>query len=404
MSLPSSPGEGSPHTKWADAGPASRCRLCHSPLPAAPLLTLGPAPRGAQAFVRADAITEDAAVTLDVRQCEHCGLIQLMGAPVPNWRHVIRSGAYSPEMRALRRRQFGHFLAQFTPRTPKVLEAGCGRGDLLEILRESGARPFGLEASADAVQAGRALGFSIELGYPASGTVIENFPFDAFVTVNVVEHAVDPRDFLIGLRENLGPEAVGLVEVPSFERMLEHERFYDFIADHLSYFTEPTLRLALETSGFEVLEVSRNWWPDDIVAFVRVRPVVDLTQAQGALARAAADIRAFVDRFAPGGSVAVWGASHQALTLLALAGADHVAYVIDSAPFKQGLFTPATHLPVVAPAHLESHPPTAILVMAAGYGDEVVRAIRRERGYRGTVGVLHGDHVELPPNDEGARR
>ena len=52
------------------------------------------------------------------------------------------------------------------------------------------------------------------------------------------------------------------------------------------------------------------------------------------------------------GPVAVWGASHQALTLLALARATNVAYVVDSAPFKQGRLTPATHLRVVAPAHL----------------------------------------------------
>ena len=190
---------------------------------------------------------------------------------------------------------------------------------------------------------------------------------------------------------------MGLVEVPSFERMVERRRAYDVIADHLSYFTAETLRLALELSGFEVLEIRRDWWPDDLTAIVRLRPPTTFGSAQADLDRAVAAVRGFLDANAAAGPVAVWGASHQALTLLALAGATDVAYVIDSAPFKQGRFTPATHLRVVAPSHLAVDPPAAVLVMAAGYSDEVVRSLRTEHGYERTVGVLRDGWVELVP-------
>ena len=378
-----------------------KCRLCGSVLPRATLLTIERAPQGAQAFLTSDRLSADGPIALDIRQCLDCGLVQACSPPVPNWQHVIRSGGYSPAMGELRRRQVRHFLENYASAGCRVLEAGCGRGDLLEILRDCGATPFGLEASFDAVQAGRARGLSIEHGYPASGEVITCGPFDAFVTSNVIEHAVDPRDFLRGLRQNLGPHAVGMVEVPSFERMLEQRRSFDFIADHLSYFTADTLRLALEATGFEVLEVSREWWVDDIVAFVRVRPLADWAGAQQELGSAVEEIRGFIAGHASDGRlVAVWGASHQALTLLALAQCEHVAYVIDSAPFKQGLFTPATHLPVVAPAHLTLDPPAAVLVMAAGYSDEVVHSLRDDMRYPGVVGVLRGNRIELVGGSE----
>lgn len=384
------------HNEGSRSSDELRCRLCGTALQAATLLTIERAPQGAQAFLTSEQLSADGTITLDIRQCPDCGLVQACCPPVPNWQHVIRSGGYSPAMSELRRRQVGHFLENYTSAGRRVLEAGCGRGDLLEILRDCGATPFGIEASLAAVQAGRARGLSVEHGYPASGRVIHAGPFDAFVTANVVEHAVDPRDFLRGLRQNLRPHAVGMVEVPSFERMLEQRRSYDFIADHLSYFTADTLRLALETTGFEVLEVSREWWVDAIVAFVRVRPLADWVGAQQELDSAVAEIREFIDGHARDGrSVAVWGASHQALTLLALAQCEHVAYVIDSAPFKQGLFTPATHLPVVAPTHLAQDPPAAILVMAAGFSDEVVHSLRDEMLYRGVVGVLRGSRIEL---------
>ena len=111
-----------------------------------------------------------------------------------------------------------------------------------------------------------------------------------------------------------------------------------------------------------------------------------------------AAVRGFIDVHAGIGPVAVWGASHQALTLLALAGAADVSYVIDSAPFKQGRLTPATHLSVVAPTHLAVDPPAAVLVMAAGYSDEVARSLRTEHGYERTVGVLRDGWVEIVPN------
>ena len=53
-----------------------------------------------------------------------------------------------------------------------------------------------------------------------------------------------------------------------------------------------------------------------------------------------------------------------------------IRYVVDSAPFKQGKFTPVTHFPIVAPSTLESDPVEAVIIMAAGYSDEVARTVR----------------------------
>jgi hypothetical protein len=75
--------------------------------------------------------------------------------------------------------------------------------------------------------------------------------------------------------------------------------------------------------------------------------------------------------------VALWGAGHQALALIALFGLEgSIRYVIDSAPFKQGKYTPATHVPIVAPDALERDPVDAVIIAAAGYSGEVARTIR----------------------------
>lgn len=380
----------------AAGGDSLRCRLCGAALPTPALITLDRVPRGAQAFLKPAQIRMDAPVSLTVRACSACGLVQAVCPPVANWRNVVRSGGYSAEMRNLRRRQFRRFLASIPRKGGRVLEVGAAKGDLLEILLETGATASGIEASRAAVTEARSKGLPIEQAYPAAGQPLPGGPFDAFLSVNVLEHAIDPRDFLIGIRESLAEDAVGLVEVPSFERMLDQRRFYDFIADHLSYFTSETLRLALEMSGFDVLRVSKDWWVDDIVAFVRVRRRRDLGGTQADLDQATAAVRDFVGVFTRRGQrVAVWGASHQALTLLALADARDVAFIIDSAPFKQGRLTPATHLPIVAPDWAVREQPAAVLVMAAGYSDEVLRTLMEAMHYGGVIGVLRGNGVEL---------
>ena len=378
------------------------CRLCGASLPDVALLELASVPRGAQAFLTETEAASDAPIAVAIRQCNGCGLIQTASEPVPNWQHVIRSGGYSPSMRNVRRRQFEEFLELAGRPGLRVLEAGSGPGDNLVLLAELGASPYGVEASPDNVAASVAKGLTVEKAFPASRRILRGGPFDAFVTTNVLEHAVDPRDFLAGVRENLVAGAMGLVEVPSLERMVERRRAYDVIADHLSYFSADTLRLALELSGFEVLEMRRDWWPDDLTAIVRLRSPTTFGSAQADLDRTVGAVRGFIDAHVGAGPVAVWGASHQALTLLALAGAADVSYVIDSAPFKQGRLTPATHLRVVAPAHLAVDPPAAVLVMAAGYSDEVARNLRTEHGYERPVGVLRDGWVEIVPIAAGS--
>jgi len=57
---------------------------------------------------------------------------------------------------------------------------------------------------------------------------------------------------------------------------------------------------------------------------------------------------------------------------------DGIKYVVDSAAFKQGKYTPATHIPIVSPDILHSDPVDAVIVMAASYSDEVARIIRQK--------------------------
>lgn len=346
-------------------------------------------------FLAADDIDSDTSVHLVIRECSACGLVQHSSPPVPYFRKVITAAGLSPEMREHRRNQFRDFTYRYGLAGKTVVEIGCGQGHLLSILRDTGLRPTGLEYDpVDATQLPD--GIEIEHGYPTQRRLIRGAPFEAFVCINFLEHAPDPSAFLTGITAILADDAVGLLEVPSLEHLLETRCGYDWIADHVSYFSKDTLRLALELSGFVVDDIERTWKGYDLLAYVHKRPVSGAERLREDLAMAVANLSAFLDmESARGHRVAVWGASHQALTLLAEADiGDCIAYIVDSAEFKQGRFTPVTHLPVVAPATLTHEPVDTVLVMAAGFSDEVARLLQSEEGFNGRIVVLRNNQIE----------
>ena len=93
---------------------------------------------------------------------------------------------------------------------------------------------------------------------------------------------------------------------------------------------------------------------------------------------------------------AIWGASHQGFTLAATTSlGKKAAYIIDSAPFKQGKFAPASHLPIVAPSYFEEHPVDAIVITAPGYTDEIAAVIREKFGSEVEIRAMRSNHLEM---------
>ena len=365
------------------------CRLCGQALFAQPLLVQHDMPAAAQGLPTPDQLATDRGVTLALHQCSGCGTVQLATEPVPYWRDVIRAAGISAGMRAYRLAQFGRWLRQHDLTDRKVLEVGCGRGEYLSLLRDAGADATGIEHLPASVDACRAAGLRANEGFiDGPDTRLADGPFDGFAILNFLEHIPTAHLTLRGIVANLKPGAIGLVEVPDFEMILRMRLFAEFIPDHLYYFTRQSLTHLLEGNGLEVLECSSEWHGYVLSATVRKRSPLDLSALHHARADLQASFDAFLDRFDTG-RVAIWGAGHQALALISLLGiAPRIRYVLDSAPFKQGRFTPATHLPIVAPERLDEGEVDAVIVLAASYSDEVAKLIAERFGTRFEVAVL----------------
>ena len=99
--------------------------------------------------------------------------------------------------------------------------------------------------------------------------------------------------------------------------------------------------------------------------------------------------------------IAVWGAGHRTLALLALSKLKDIAYVVDSAKFKQGRFTPVLHSKIVAPGHLKEEKVDLVIVMVPGlYPAEVLKTLN-DMDLGVDIAVLGNNKIEFMKNNTG---
>ena len=357
------------------------CIACGGILPETSLFELTSAPASAQDIPDAKEVQNDEGVTLHLRQCSGCGLVQFDCEPVAYYRDVIRAGGGSSTMRELRASQYRHLIETYHLEGKTFFEREDQR--------------FGHSPEASML--------------PESGWSVPEKPFDVFLSFNFLEHQPRPDIMLKAIWNNLAEDGMGLVTVPSLEYILEKGSYYELIRDHIAYYTFDTLRALLNHCGFEVLEeemINR----DTLSMVVRKMAMPETDADAGAKGAGVsiiapltegyeivtAEVRALTERLAREGKrLAMWGASHQGFTLASTSElGKHLAYIIDSAPFKQGRFAPASHVPIMAPDHYFEEPVDAILIVAPGYTDEIAGIIKTRFGGKVETMTLRTNRIE----------
>ena len=374
-----------------------RCIACGAPLWETPLLTLDNMPASAQHMPDAAGLLKDQGLTLDLCQCMGCGLVQFDCDPVDYYRDVIRAGGFSKTMVELRRYQYKNLIQNYHLEGKRFIEVGCGQGEFLKVLTEFPVEAHGIEHDPHLVELARAQGLDVMEGF--TETEDTRFPgglYDVFLSFNFLEHQPDPGTMLQAIYRNLEDDAVGLITVPSFEYIMDHNSYFELIRDHIAYYTFETLTPLLERNGFQVedCEVINR---DTLSVIVKKRPQMDTENLLDCYVNLRKEMESYMKYLdAWDKKIAMWGASHQGFTLAATTKlGDKAQYIIDSAPFKHGKFAPSSHLPIVPPEYFLDHPVDAIIITAPGYTEEIAASIRERFGKDVEVRAMRFNHLEL---------
>ena len=139
--------------------------------------------------------------------------------------------------------------------TGRLVDVGCGRGDLAAAFVRQGWQAIGIEPSAAACEVARARGVDARVGTLAN-VPLERSSFDAAVFQHSLEHTVDPARDLERVAAALRPGGVAVVTVPNFgswQRRRFRDRWYHLdLPRHRTHFTAAGLRRALERAGLTV--------------------------------------------------------------------------------------------------------------------------------------------------------
>lgn len=116
---------------------------------------------------------------------------------------------------------FGKYVNYLSrcPAGGKILDAGCGTGQVVARLESLGFNPIGIEVSHPNVQAAAGITSRCQL-YDGRVIPFENDSFDAVGSFNVLEHVEDPEGYIVELVRVLKPGGQIVLSSPNFLRVL----------------------------------------------------------------------------------------------------------------------------------------------------------------------------------------
>jgi hypothetical protein len=395
------------------------------------ILDLGSTPP-ANRFLRLEQLNDpEPTVPLRLVLCEQCGLVQIDETipPAVLFSDYIYVSGTSDTVVQHARTLAQRLVERYAIRPGDlVCEAASNDGTVLRAFQWFGVRTLGVEPASNIARLANETCVETVNAFFGRATALDvrtNHGFAKLLLArHVLAHVADLHDFLFGVRVMLADDGVAVVEVPyllPFYQNLEYDTIYH---EHLCYFSLRVLVQLAEQHDLEVIEVEEApLHGGSIVVTMQpvggphyVRASVDrylaYEQEVGLhtmprwreFARRVEQNRQAVRReveflIAHGQRVVGYGAAAKGMTLLAACGLgrEHLPYIVDRSPRKQGLFTPGHHIPVLPCDRLLLEQPEVVLLLAWNFATEVLQqqAAYRRRGGRFLLPVPMPHYAEI---------
>jgi SAM-dependent methyltransferase len=327
--------------------------------------------------------------------CQTCGFIsnvafnQSLTEYAPGYE---ATQSFSPTFTAFARRLAKRLVEEYDLYDKEIIEIGCGQGEFLTLLCELGNN--------------RGVGFdpayvSSRNESEAQGriTFIQDFYSEEYADYHAdfvcckmtLEHIPDTADFVSTVRRSLGDRADTIVffQVPDVTRVLRETAFWDIYYEHCSYFSMGSLARLFRRSGFDVINLAREY--DDQYLMIETRPgdgtggelleqekdlddlVRDVTDFAGSIGQTLESWRRDLSDVARDGRRTVlWGGGSKAVAFLTtLDIRDEISYAVDINPYKHGTYLAGTGQEIVAPGFLREYQPDRVIIMNPIYLEEI---------------------------------
>jgi methylation protein EvaC len=379
------------------------CRVCDAPI--APFMSFGRMPI-ANGFLRAEEIPNEYFFELAPAFCECCGMFQIMEQPRPEEMFHEQYAFFSSTSRymQLHFEAFAKAIMQdiLAGRSdPFVVELGSNDGIMLRQFHRKGIRHLGIEPSANVAEVARSHSIRTVSAFfdrkLADDIVGEHGRADAILAANVMCHIPDLPSVAAGVQRLLKPEGIFVFEDPYLGDMIAKTSYDQIYDEHVFIFSVNSVMRAFADYGLELVDVAPQITHGGSMRYTlapkgsrKVAPAVaeqlEKERMQGLdktetyrrfkinCENSRSRLMQTLDTMRRQGKRVVgYGATSKSTTVTNYCGItpDHVGFISDTTPIKQGKLSPGAHIPVKPYAEFVRDFPDYALLFAWNHAAEI---------------------------------
>jgi C-methyltransferase C-terminal domain/Putative zinc binding domain/Methyltransferase domain len=348
--------------------------------------------------------------------CEKCYLVQLEAFVAPE--EIFTEYAYFSAYSTAWVEHAREYVEKMRDRLALgsddlVVELASNDGYLLQHFVGTGIPILGIDPAANVAKVAEERGVPTLVAFFGRATaqrlVDEGKQASLIAGNNVLAQVPDLNDFVAGVKVLLRANGTATFEFPHLLRLLDGLQYDTIYHEHFSYFSFTTIAEICRAHGLSVYDVEELWTHGGSLrvyaqhdggpheATAAVSELLAREEAEGLLTseryvRFADDVkeskRALLELLIrlrrEGKQVVGYGAPGKGNTLLNYCGirTDLLDYTVDRNPYKHGLFTPGTHIPIYPPEKIAETRPDYVLVLPWNLIDEIAAQL----GYVGEWG------------------
>ena len=272
-----------------------------------------------------------------------------------------------------------------------IIEIGCGKGDFLSLLCELGDnRGVGFDPAYVRDRNHSTAQDRLTFIPDFYSERYSQYQGDLVCCKMTLEHIFPVAEFLQTVRGSIGDcsNTVVFFQVPDVRRILRELAFWDIYYEHCSYFSAGSFARVFRQSGFEVIDVVREYDEQYLMLEARsgngtCKPS-ELYQEQEKLTH---DVMFFARNYQRKldewrqhvqalrqreQRVVLWGGGSKGVSFLTTLGIqDEIEYVVDINPHKHGTYMAGSGHEIVAPDFLRDYQPAVVIIMNPIYREEI---------------------------------
>lgn len=405
-----------------------KCRICKSKdLVDVIDLTDQPIPNG---FLTQEQLKEkEEKYPLAVCFCNNCSLMQLRY--LVNAKVMFDNYLYIPSASKTRIEHFkglAEEIKELTKFNEKslIVDVGSNDGSMLIQFKNMGAKTLGIDPAENLVKVAALSGIETVNSYFDSKVAAkiskEYGKAKAILATNVIAHIHTLYEVIKGGEILLEDDGVFLMQFPYSLDLIEKNLFDTIYHEHLSYFSVKSLLVLAEKSKLEIFNIEKSeldggslkvYWKKKTdkkrkINSGAIKKILKEEEDFGLY-----DIKTY-ERFAKkveklktevvkklkelkkkNKTIVGYGAAAKANVLLNYFGIDKktVDYLVDSTPYKQGRFTPGSHIPIYSEDKIYETNPDYVIIFAWNFAKEIMDKNKKFKNNGGRF-IMLNDFME----------